>query len=186
MEKITLDKTTLKALIVDTRLDILKLLNNQKYTQSDLANLLKLSKPTIKDHLTILEDARLIKKEDTKRKWKYFSITLKGKRIVSPAEVNVMFAFLINIIAIVGVSIATALKVIPKPEPQMLVKSAPRAMVKSASMNFEASAISTTNKVAKSILPPWFYYALALILLTIFASFMLGFLLKKKTVIIKT
>ena len=78
-EKITIDKDTLKAIASDTRLNILKQLDKKKHTLSDLSKSLKLSGPTIKEHLDVLSKAGLVRKEASLRKWKYYSLTLKGK-----------------------------------------------------------------------------------------------------------
>jgi len=73
------DKETLKAISSDTRSEILNLLNNKNYTLSDISDKLKLSNSTVKEHLDILNKNGLIIKEDTERKWKYYSLTPKGK-----------------------------------------------------------------------------------------------------------
>jgi len=73
------DKETLKAISSETRSEILNLLNNKNYTLSDISDKLKLSNSTIKEHLDILNKNGLIIKEDTERKWKYYSLTAKGK-----------------------------------------------------------------------------------------------------------
>jgi len=51
-----------------------------------------------------LVGAGLVKKEDTKRKWKYYSLTLKGKMIVRPVEVKIMFAFVVTLLASFGLA----------------------------------------------------------------------------------
>jgi len=73
------DRETLKAVSSETRADILKILNKKDHTLSDISEKLKLSNPTVKEHLDILSRNQLIKKEDTDRKWKYYSLTSKGK-----------------------------------------------------------------------------------------------------------
>lgn len=105
VDKIELDKQGMKAINSDTRLEILKVLNKKDYTMSDIAEKLNLKKPTIKDHLEILETADLIEKEDTDRKWKYYKITPKGKAIVEQKEVKVTFLFILNIVALIGTAI---------------------------------------------------------------------------------
>jgi len=107
-EKILIDKDTLKAIAVDTRLNILKLLTEKKYTLSDIAEKLGMSNSTVKEHLDILLESKLIKKEDTKRKWKFYSLTFKGKRLVQPREVKVLFAFIFTLIGAVGIAVMFA------------------------------------------------------------------------------
>ena len=54
-EKITLEKDVFKALASDTRIAILKILDKRRHTQSELAVTLKLSVPTVKEHLNKAE-----------------------------------------------------------------------------------------------------------------------------------
>ena len=107
-EQILIDKETLKAIAVDTRLNILKLLSKKKYTLSDISEILGLGNSTIKEHLDILSKASLIKKEDTERKWKYYSLTFKGKMLIEPREIKVLFAFITTLIAAVGMAFVFA------------------------------------------------------------------------------
>lgn len=89
---VTIDMDTLKALSVDARLSVLKALGSKKMTQSELAEELSLSTATLHEHLSKLQNAGLIEKEETKRKWKYYALTRKGKDIVEPRERSVIFA----------------------------------------------------------------------------------------------
>jgi predicted ArsR family transcriptional regulator len=104
-EKILIDRETLKAIVVDTRMNILKLLSSKKYTLSDLAEQLELGNSTVKEHLDILVGSNLIHKEDTNRKWKYYSLSFKGKKLIQPREVKVLFAFAFSLIATVGFAV---------------------------------------------------------------------------------
>jgi len=85
-EQITLDKTAFKALAVDTRVLILKTLDKRRHTQSELAAVLGLSVPTVKEHLDALVKAGLVERNDEGRKWVYYGLTKKGKAIVNPEE----------------------------------------------------------------------------------------------------
>lgn len=182
--QVTIDRNTLKALVVESRLDILKLLVEKPYTLSDISELLKLKKPTVSEHLKVLEESGLIKKEDTKRKWKYYSLTFKGRKLVQPKEVAVMFAFAINIAALVGVVgfylkgfVSSSVSVA---QDTMVVAS--RSMADSAP---EAAmlAADTTAKVATSSGPSLWVLLLVLVL-TASAGFMLGYLFKRSIFVI--
>lgn len=83
-EKITLDKETFRALSADTRIKILKTLNNRRHTQSELSAGLNLSVPTVKEHLDALEKAALVKLIDEGHKWKYYELTEKGRCVLDP------------------------------------------------------------------------------------------------------
>jgi len=126
-EKILIDKETLKAIAVDTRLNILKLLSKKKYTLSDIAGILGLGVSTVKEHLDILSKSGLIKKEDTERKWKYYSLTFKGRRLIEPREIKVLFAFITTAIAAVGMIFVFAKKFLVKGA-QTFAAEAPRAL----------------------------------------------------------
>lgn len=108
-DKITIDKETLKAIASDTRLDILKQLDRKKQTLSDLSKALKLSSPTIKEHLDVLSKAGLVRKEVSFRKWKYYSLTFKGKGILRPNETKLFLTLLITIVFGIGVFVILGL-----------------------------------------------------------------------------
>ncbi len=101
-EKVLINKITLKAITSDTRYNILKLLSEKNMTLSDISKKLKLSNSTVKEHLDLLLKSDLVKKEETNRKWKYYSLTNEGKKLIKPQEMKVYFAFLISLIATAG------------------------------------------------------------------------------------
>lgn len=79
-----IDRKTLKALAADTRLDILKSLGKRRKMPSELSKELNLATSTVVEHLDKLEDADLIKREETGHKWIYYSLTEKGSALVKP------------------------------------------------------------------------------------------------------
>jgi len=91
MEKIGLDQPTLKALAGETRVRILKILDKKPLTQSDLANELRMSLPTIGEHMKALEHAELVEREQTERKWKYYSLTNKARLLLHPHTTTIWF-----------------------------------------------------------------------------------------------
>jgi len=88
-EKITLERDVFKALASDTRVQILKLLNIRRHTQSELAVSLNLSIPTVKEHLDAMEKAGLVKPVEEGYKWKYYELTEKSKCILDPERKKV-------------------------------------------------------------------------------------------------
>ena len=88
-DKITIDRSTFKALSADTRIEILKLLEKRRHTQSEMSSELKLSVPTIKEHLDALEKAELVKKSEEGYKWKYYALTEKAKCLLDPERKKV-------------------------------------------------------------------------------------------------
>ncbi len=90
--KITLDQESFKALASEVRVDILKKLDERRQTVTDLSNLLGLSKPTLLEHLEKLQAAGLVKRVDEGRKWIYYELSDKGRKILHPERVSIVLA----------------------------------------------------------------------------------------------
>ena len=104
--RIVLDDKSFKALSADSRVSILKSLNERRRTLSELSQKLDLGNSTIKEHCDILVNAELIKQLDEGRKWKYYELTQKGKQIISPSlmeEVKVLIVLCFGVFAIGGI-----------------------------------------------------------------------------------
>ncbi len=89
---ITLDQESFKALASEVRVDILKKLDARRETVTDLSALLGLSKPTLLEHLEKLQIAGLVKRVDEGRKWIYYELSQKGKRLLHPEKVAIVLA----------------------------------------------------------------------------------------------
>ncbi len=79
-----LDKEILKALSVDARREIVKMLSKRPYTASELSKALGKHVTTISEHLSMLEKAGLAKRKEGSNKWVYYVLTEKGERIFKP------------------------------------------------------------------------------------------------------
>lgn len=90
MSHITLDADAFRALSSDTRLQIMKALDARRLTVSELSRALDLNKATVFEHLKQLAQADLVKKEDEGRKWVYYKLTWKGKKVLHPEDVQFM------------------------------------------------------------------------------------------------
>jgi DNA-binding transcriptional ArsR family regulator len=90
--KITLDQESFKALASDVRVEILKRLDIRRETVTDLSNVISLSKPTLLEHLEKLQAAGLIKRIDEGRKWIYYELSDKGRKILHPERVAITLA----------------------------------------------------------------------------------------------
>lgn len=101
-QQISLDKETFKALAGETRVQILKELLERQKTQSELASKLHLSAPTVNEHLLLLKRAGLVQEIDDGHKWKYFSLSSKGKNILRPGEAQIMLVLSVLAVAFVG------------------------------------------------------------------------------------
>ncbi len=89
---ITLDQESFKALASEVRVDILKRLDERRQTVTDLSGLLSLSKPTLLEHLEKLQSAGLVKRVDEGRKWIYYELSQKGRRLLHPERVAIVLA----------------------------------------------------------------------------------------------
>jgi DNA-binding transcriptional ArsR family regulator len=102
--KITLDQESFKALASDVRVGILKRLDVRRETVTDLSNLLNLSKPTLLEHLEKLQTAGLVKRIDEGRKWIYYVLSDKGRKILHPERVAITLALAAAVVlAAIGV-----------------------------------------------------------------------------------
>lgn len=88
VDKITLDRAVFKALASDTRLDILKALDVRQKTVTELAKELELNKATVFEHLEKLAEVDLIQKLEDERKWVYWQLTWKGRRLLHPETIT--------------------------------------------------------------------------------------------------
>jgi DNA-binding transcriptional ArsR family regulator len=91
--KVTLDREAFKVLASDTRLDILKALDERGMTVSELGRRLDLNKATVFEHLEKLVAAGLVKKLDEDRKWVYYQLSWKARRILHPERVTIALLF---------------------------------------------------------------------------------------------
>ena len=89
---ITLDQESFKALASEVRVGILKKLDERRQTVTDLSVLLSLSKPTLLEHLEKLQAAGLVKRVDEGRKWIYYELSQKGRKLLHPERVAIVLA----------------------------------------------------------------------------------------------
>lgn len=140
-DKITIERDVFKALASDTRIEILKLLDKRRHTQSEIAFSLKLSVPTVKEHLDAMGKAGLVKQIDEGYKWKYYELTEKSRCILDPERKKVWILLGLWIIGAIGtaavfsrnifssaVSNTQMLAAAPSAEGDMLAKSVPEAV----------------------------------------------------------
>ncbi len=85
-EALVLDRDTFKSLSSDTRVKILKLLEKRRHTLSEISKELGISLANAKEHLEKLLDSELISLKDEGRKWKYYELTRKGKKLVNSSS----------------------------------------------------------------------------------------------------
>ena len=96
---ITLNRKTFKALASETRVDILKALEERRKTLTELSKELDMKPSSMKEQVDKLRKSDLIKLNDEGRKWKYYEITKTGKKILNPYETKVMIVLSTTLIA---------------------------------------------------------------------------------------
>ncbi|MBN2126977.1 MAG: winged helix-turn-helix transcriptional regulator [Candidatus Diapherotrites archaeon] len=97
----------MKALSSDTRIDVLKLLNERKYTLAELSKKKNVSAPSMKQQLKILEENNLIHQIDEGRKWKYYDLTKKGRIFLNskkkPMHISLILSASIFLLFVTGI-----------------------------------------------------------------------------------
>ncbi len=90
-KQIILDRSLLKLLASDTRIDILKKLEKRKMTVSELSRDLNLAKATVHEHLERMSAAGIINCIDNGHKWTYYELTPEGRSLVrQPPSIRFM------------------------------------------------------------------------------------------------
>ena len=98
-----IDRDVLKVISVDTRIDILKVLAEGDRNPSFISRRLKKSDATIIEHLEALQKAGLVKKvEQPGRKWVFYTLTERGKGIISSKSKRLVIILLVSFIALGG------------------------------------------------------------------------------------
>jgi DNA-binding transcriptional ArsR family regulator len=123
--KIVMTQDEFRVLASTTRIDIMKLLDESQLTVSDVSRRLEMNKATVHEHLNKLIEVGLVKKEDTTRKWVYYSLTWKGRNLLHPERVKVMVALATIAIAVVIVGLIIAMQGATVPLPGQLTAPPP-------------------------------------------------------------
>ncbi|MEM7824999.1 MAG: winged helix-turn-helix domain-containing protein [Candidatus Aenigmatarchaeota archaeon] len=98
-----LDRDVLRVLAVETRMDIIKELSQGSRTPSDLSKKLNKSDATIVEHLDALVKAGLVSRtEQPGKKWVFYTLTDRGKGIVSSKSRRLIIILSTSILAIAG------------------------------------------------------------------------------------
>ncbi|MEM7818760.1 MAG: DUF5667 domain-containing protein [Candidatus Aenigmatarchaeota archaeon] len=100
-EEVKISREFLKTISVDTRVDILKALEERPMTASELSRFLNKHVTTISEHLEILKKSNLVERvERPGRKWVYYRLTREGKRILHPTSYRWVMVLSVSFIAI--------------------------------------------------------------------------------------
>lgn len=174
-----LDENVFKALSTKSRIQILKLLAKRQYTQKDIAEELKLSAPSVKEHLDILTKADLVKKEDTERKWKYFELSDKGHAIVHPEKTRITFVLVSFLLCTIASIVGFVGEIFSKASfgaSREVLQAPMQEMVKAGSSDVvQASASAPVAPAVQSSQPIWPFIVLAIAIVLFIVLILLAF-----------
>jgi DNA-binding transcriptional ArsR family regulator len=103
--QIVLDREAFKALASETRVALLKKLDERRHTQSELSKETGLSVQAVSEHLEKMEQAELVKRiEREGRKWVYFDLTQKGYALLHPERKNFFVLLGVSVLLIAAAS----------------------------------------------------------------------------------
>ncbi|MFB6076099.1 MAG: winged helix-turn-helix domain-containing protein [Candidatus Aenigmatarchaeota archaeon] len=98
-----LDKNSFEILSSDTKRNILKKLKERKMTVTELSKRLDLSKSTIHEHLSKLNEHGFVEKiTEGDKKWVYYRLTGKSKSLLHNRVKDIIFLLSTGIITITG------------------------------------------------------------------------------------
>ncbi len=162
----------LKALVSDTRRDIVKTLSEGNRTPSDLSRLLKKSKSTIVEHLQKLTDAGLVEKtEKPGHKWVFYSLTRKGESYVSKKSQRLVIILSSVFLSIIGGVISLV----------GYLGKAPRVLADSEEKVISVPGAATGEIFNSPTTTPWLLYlSIGLFVLALAGIFVLIVMKKKR------
>ena len=97
-----LDKKVIKALNVDTRREIVKMLSRRPYTASELSKITQKHVTTIAQHLGTLEQSGLVHRRESTNKWKYYELSDKGEKLFKTKYYSWVVVLSLSAIAFIG------------------------------------------------------------------------------------
>ncbi len=88
----------MKALSADARIRILKILHDSRRIAADISKEIGLAPSTVNEHLKLMEETGLVRKNDTGHKWIYYEITEKGRNLIKPKlPISIIFTLSLGI-----------------------------------------------------------------------------------------
>ena len=97
-----LDKNVIKALNVDTRREIVKMLAKRPYTASELSKITNKHVTTVSQHLGTLEQSGLVHRRESTNKWKYYELSDKGEKLFKTKYYQWIVVLSLSALAFVG------------------------------------------------------------------------------------
>ncbi len=142
--EIRMDRRVFEALASETRIDILKALDQRHMTVTEIAGYLGMAKSSVHEHLTKMLEVGLVEKEESERKWTYYRLTNKGRQILHPHEATKILLLLgASILAFAG-GLAQVLSILREVAPLQAAKPLAVPEVMSAEKGAGALAAKPT------------------------------------------
>ncbi len=115
--KVELDRRSLFALASDTRLEILKALETNRRTVSQLADLLGIDKAAVHRHLKKLEEGGFVSRTED-HGFVYYALTWKSRDILNPNDrTKIVILISSSLICLLAMIVVIYLAVYPGPSP---------------------------------------------------------------------
>lgn len=167
------DEEVLKALVSDTRREIVKTLSEADRTPSDLSRMLNKSKSTIVEHLEKLINAGLVEKiEKPGYKFVFYSLTNKGESFVSKKSQSLIIILSTVFISLIG-GVFSLVKHLSQPSYRM-ANTGEKLLETVVSGGAAADAMTSTT--------PWFLYlSVGLFTIALIGIFVLILMKRKKS-----
>ncbi len=103
MSKVTLNIEDFKTLASETRLDILRAIDQKNNSLKDISNATKLHETTIHEHLIKLVNSGFVKKDEREgHKWVYYKLSWKGSSLLHPDNTKVVVMFTTTFSVLLG------------------------------------------------------------------------------------
>jgi DNA-binding transcriptional ArsR family regulator len=103
MSKVTLDIEDFKTLASETRLDILRAIDQKNMSLKDISHVTKLHETTVHEHLTKLVKSGFVKKNEREgHKWVYYKLSWKGSSLLHPDNTKVVVMFSTTFAILIG------------------------------------------------------------------------------------
>ncbi|MBS3778392.1 MAG: winged helix-turn-helix transcriptional regulator [Candidatus Thermoplasmatota archaeon] len=119
MAKVTLNRNAFKALASDTRLEIIRTLDGQKMSLTELSKKTSLNKATLHEHLNKLTEAGLVKRIQREgHKWVYYKLSWKGESLLHPENTKIVVVFAAAFTALIAGFIQMYLYITSKVVPE--------------------------------------------------------------------
>jgi len=103
MSKVTLDIEDFKTLASETRLDILRAIDQKNMSLKDISHATKLHETTVHEHLTKLVNSGFVNKNEREgHKWVYYKLSWKGSSLLHPDNTKVVVMFTTTFAILLG------------------------------------------------------------------------------------